>query len=254
MNSIRSNSSVQKRLVLTYIIIAAALFAFNNIKATKVEAEETEDNKIIYLTFDDGPSVMTDIVLDILKEQDIKATFFLIGNQIADQKAVTKRIYEEGHSIGLHTFTHKFNRIYPNRQNFMKEMKQCQNEIYSVTGIRPNIIRFPGGSYKRLSKSFLNTLHDNNFRVYDWNAYISDGINYKTPVSKLVNEATKTTVSEYPIVLLMHCDYMHKNTCKALPIIIKYYKDKGFQFKTITEDTPECTFPISKSSWSTIGD
>jgi len=220
------------------------LFTSNSAIAANIDTEENESNKIIYLTFDDGPSVMTDKVLDILKENDIKATFFLIGNQIADQKVVTKRIYDEGHSIGLHTYTHKFKRIYSSKQNFIKEMKQCQDEIYSVTGVRPNIIRFPGGSYKRLSKSFLNIIHDNNFKVYDWNAYMSDGVNFKTPVSKLYREATKTTVSEYPIILLMHCDYMHKNTCKALPMVIKYYKDKGYEFRIITEDTPECIFPI----------
>jgi peptidoglycan/xylan/chitin deacetylase (PgdA/CDA1 family) len=124
-------------------------------------------------------------------------------------------------------------------------MKMCQEEIYGITGIRPNIIRFPGGSYKRLNKSFLNTLHDNSFKVYDWNAYMSDGINPNTPVSKLYREATETTVSEDPILLLMHCDYMHKNTCKALPMVIKYYKEKGYEFRIITEDTPEITFPLS---------
>lgn len=202
--------------------------------------------KVIYLTFDDGPSILTEKILDILKENDVKGTFFIIGNQIKGFESVIKRTHEEGHAIGLHTYTHKFKKIYTNRKSFIDEMLKTQEEIYSITGTKPTVIRFPGGSRKRLTRDFLDQLHSYSFTIYDWNAYMSDGLNCKASPDRLYREATKTTVSEYPIILLMHCDYMHINTCKALPKVIKYYNDNGFQFKLITGETPELYFPIGK--------
>ncbi|MBK5240702.1 MAG: polysaccharide deacetylase [Clostridium sp.] len=205
-----------------------------------------QEKKVIYLTFDDGPSILTDKVLDILKENDVKATFFIIGNQINGFEEVIKRTHNDGHSIGLHTYTHKFKRIYSSRDMFIKEMLDCRNEIYRLTGISPNIIRFPGGSSKRLTNSYLNTLHSYNFKIYDWNMVTSDGINSNTSPNRIYRDATEGNEKLSPIILLLHCDYMHKNSCKALPNIIKYYKEKGYEFKIISEDTPELYFPIKK--------
>lgn len=242
---------IKKRYIFThrawvgFLLITCLIFTCSNkVKADPIDITIEENEKIIYLTFDDGPSVLTNKTLDILKEQNVKATFFLIGNQIADQKDVVKRIYDEGHAIGLHTFTHNYKRIYSSKENFISEMLKCQSEIYNITGIKPNIIRFPWGSHKKLNQNFLNLLHENNFRVYDWNASMSDGINCKTSANKLYMEATKTTTTQQPIILLMHCDYMHKNTCKALPRVIEYYKKKGYEFKVITESTPEHFYPL----------
>lgn len=223
-------------------------------KNTALVNEKNISNKVIYLTFDDGPSAITNKILDTLKEQDVKATFFLIGNQIVGFEDTVKRIYTEGHSIGLHTYTHKFRRIYCNKDNFIKEMNDCQSEINRITGTNPNIIRFPGGSRKRLNDHFLNKLHNNNFKIYDWNVQVSDGIRPKTPSSKLFREATKDATSMPSIILLMHCDYMHKNTCAALPKIIEYYKEQGYTFKAITANTPELYFSQPKSTLKSILD
>lgn len=216
--------------------------------------QQNIEKKIIYLTFDDGPSVTTNKILDTLKEKDVKATFFLIGNQIVGFEDTVKRIHKEGHSIGLHTYTHKFKRIYNNNDNFIKEMKHCSDEINNITGVNPNIIRFPGGSRKHLNNEFLCRLHEENFKIYDWNLQVSDGINPNLSSNKLFKEATADNDSISPIILLMHCDYMHKNTCKALPEIIDYYKQQGYIFKPITEDTPELYFPPSKRTLKSIWD
>jgi len=157
---------------------------------------------------------------------------------------MVKRIYSEGHSIGLHTYTHSYKKIYCDKRGFLAEMLKSQDEINSIIGIKPTTIRFPSGSRKHLTKTFLIQLHSYNFKVYDWNAAMSDGINCKTPVAKLYSEATKMTVTKHPIILLMHCDYMHKNTCVALPGVIKFYKDNGYEFKIINDKTPENYFPI----------
>ena len=205
-----------------------------------------QEKKVIYLTFDDGPSVNTDKVLDILKENQVKATFFIIGNQITGFEDVIKRIHDDGHSIGLHTYSHKFKRIYSNRDTFIKEMLQCREEINKLTGISPNIIRFPGGSSKRLTNAYLVKLHSYNFKIYDWNMVAMDGINSKFSPNRLFSESTKGSEIISNIILLMHCDYMHKNTCLALPRIIQFYKARGYEFKVITEDTPEIYYPIKK--------
>ncbi|WP_026884459.1 polysaccharide deacetylase family protein [Clostridium akagii] len=206
-------------------------------------------NKVIYLTFDDGPSdPITGKVLDILKENNVKATFFVIGNQIPGLEDVLQRTHKEGHSIGLHTYTHKFKRIYSSSDNLVKEMNLCQAEINNVVGVSPNIIRFPGGSKKHLNYNLLNRLHSSNFKIYDWNMETLDGINPKLSPYKIYKDATNNSENLSTIVLLLHCDYMHKNTCLALPKIIKYYKDHGYKFQPITNDTPELYFPIKKSN------
>jgi peptidoglycan/xylan/chitin deacetylase (PgdA/CDA1 family) len=205
-----------------------------------------QESKVIYLTFDDGPSIITDKVLDILKENDIKATFFIIGNQINGFENMVKRIHDDGHSIGLHTYTHKFKRIYSSSDIFIKEMLDCRNEINRLTGNSPNIIRFPGGSRNRLNDDYLNKLHSYNLKIYDWNMVTSDGLNPNTSPNQLFIDAIKGNEEISSIILLLHCDYMHINTCKALPKIIKYYKEKGYEFKSISQSTPELYFPIKK--------
>lgn len=221
-----------------------------SIKEDIPESVKSNEKKVIYLTFDDGPSIMTNKVLDILKQNNVKATFFIIGNQIPDNEEVIKRIYDEGHSIGLHTYTHKYNNIYRNKDNFIKEMMTTSDMIKKITGVESHIIRFPGGSRRHLNDKFLQQLHENNFKIYDWNIQASDGINAKTSPYKLFKETTKNPEHLNSIILLMHCDYMHKNTCIALPNIINYYKTQGYEFKPITEDTEELYFPISTKKTS----
>lgn len=237
------------RIIALSLVVFSIFTNYSLLCSPKVLAADLlskEAEKVIYLTFDDGPSVLTNKVLDILKEYNVKATFFLIGNQIKGQEAVVKRMYNEGHSMGLHTYTHTYKKIYSSRKGFIEEMLKTQNEINSLTGFKPTIIRFPFGSRKHLTKDFLQQLHSYNLKVYDWNANMSDGIKARTPTEQLYREATKTTITEHPIILLMHCDYMHKNTCVVLPRVIKFYVDKGYEFKIINEVTPENYYPIKK--------
>lgn len=234
-----------KKIILyatSIFLITLLLFkGFSNFYESKSTLTQNiiENKKIIYLTFDDGPSTTTNKILDILKENNVKATFFLIGKEIKDFEPTVKRIHNEGHSIGLHTYTHKINYIYANEENFIKEMTDCRNEINRVTGISPSIIRFPCGSIKHLNSAYLNKLHSYNFKIYDWNVETSDGINPKLSPERQFKRAVKESKNLSQITLLMHCGYPNKNTYKTLPKIIKYYKEKGYEFKTITDNTPE---------------
>ncbi|KEJ02894.1 polysaccharide deacetylase [Clostridium botulinum A2B3 87] len=233
-------------LLLFLALIFSGVIAFNyKVKADK--KEDISDKKEIYLTFDDGPSdKTTEDILDVLKENDVKATFFIIGKYIEGREDVLKRIVKEGHSIGLHTYSHNYKTIYQNNKVFIDEMLKCQNEIYKATGVKTNIIRFPGGSVKRLDERFKKELEDEGFKIYDWNMTLTDGINPRSPVSKFYKEGTKRKKPLSKVILLMHCDHLNKNTCRALPDIIKFYKDKGYEFKIIDKNTPEFVFPYRK--------
>lgn len=250
-----------KRILFIFVIIFLIISIFEvnissvNASINKLTNEQIVENekitkhkeKIIYLTFDDGPSYkVTNKVLDILKENEVQATFFLIGDQIKDKEDVVKRIHEEGNGIGLHTYTHNFNKIYSDEDKFIQEMIICRRAINETIGVSPNIIRFPGGSYKHLSKNYLKKLHDNKFKVYDWNAENSDGLKPQIEPYNLYTKAIKGSNELESIVLLLHCTDMNKNTCQALPKIIKYYKSNEYEFKIITEETAELYFPIKE--------
>lgn len=201
------------------------------------------EKKIVYLTFDDGPTkVVTDNLLDILKEYNVKATFFVVGKEIPGRETILKRIYDEGHSIGLHTYSHNEKKIYSNPQTFIDEMIKTREMVKEITGCECNIIRFPWGSYNQyfhLNQNMIDTLHKQNFKIYDWNCNLEDGIYPNLSTDKLVRNSKKYKTDYPDIIVLMHCNFNNKNTVKALPEIINYYKDLGYDFKRITEETPE---------------
>ncbi|WP_315066154.1 polysaccharide deacetylase family protein [uncultured Clostridium sp.] len=236
-----------KHILFIVMSMFLTIFIFNqNIWSVSAKSKATS-KKVIYLTFDDGPSpIVTNEILDVLKKYKVNATFFLIGNQIKCNEEVVKRIYNEGNSIGLHSYTHDYKEIYDNEDAFIKEMIQCRNEINRVIGISPNILRFPGGSANHLNKSFLKRLHDNNFKVYDWNLDATDGVNPRLSPNKIYRKVKKGSEKLQTIILLMHCTDANENTYKALPKIIKYYKSRGYEFATINENTPELYFPIKE--------
>ena len=229
-----------KKLTLFSLIITM-FFSIPIYNTYADERNNVESNsKVVYLTFDDGPAgKVTNDVLDILKNNSVHATFFLIGCQIKDQEDLVKRIYDEGNSIGLHSMTHKKNSLYCSNEQFLKEMISTQELISTVVPIKPTILRFPFGcnnnTYK-ISKSMVDLLHDNNLKIYDWNTDSGDGANPNSAPSTILKNAKST---KDRVILLMHCSYLSKNTVKALPSIIQYYKDNGYEFKTIDENTPE---------------
>ena len=224
-------------------------FLINNIDINEVfipittslkDAGEIQIPKLAYLTFDDGPThVVTPAILDVLKKENVKATFFVVGKEIEGREDILKRIYTEGHSIGLHTYSHNFKKIYRSCDEFIAEMKKTADKVKDVTGFTPKIIRFPGGSSKRLNDFTLTNVHKNNYKVYDWNVNICDGIDPNLSVSELIKNSHTIKGNKNEAIILMHCNSNNKNTVKALKGIINYYHDLGYEFKSITETTPE---------------
>jgi peptidoglycan/xylan/chitin deacetylase (PgdA/CDA1 family) len=207
------------------------------------------EKKIIYLTFDDGPAgKVTKDILDILKKEAVPATFFIIGDQIKGQEDLIRRINNEGHALGLHSMSHKKNSIYNSNEAFLNEMLETQEIINSIVGLKPNILRFPFGCNNncyKISQSMVDLLHENNFKIYDWNTDSGDGAHPGASPSLFYRNSKS---SKDNVILLMHCAYMSKNSVKALPDIIKYYKENGYEFKLIDENTPEEFHFIKKNN------
>ena len=208
------------------------------------------NRKIVYLTFDDGPTPkITDKLLDILDTYQVKSTFFVVGKEIIGREKILKRIYDEGHSIGLHTYTHNVNKIYLCPEIFIEEMLKTREKIKEITGFESNILRFPWGStnqYYKLDTNMVNQLHQHNLKIYDWNASIEDGLYPGYTTSELLKNARKIK-DDYPnIILLMHCNSSNINTVKALAAIIEHYKSLGYAFDKITEETLEYYYPLKK--------
>lgn len=218
-------------------------------KAQIMDSPETisEEKKTVYLTFDDGPTVITNKLLDTLEKCNAKATFFVVGKEICEREDLLKRIQKEGHSIGLHTYSHNFKEIYSSDDIFINEMLDTQKKVKEVTGITTNLIRFPGGSAKHLHSDMLKKLHENSLKVYDWNVSIEDGVNPHLSVSELVKNAKKYNPKDNRVILLMHCNSNNINTIKALPQIIDYYRSNGYEIKPITNLTPEYHYTIQNS-------
>ncbi|WP_052085677.1 polysaccharide deacetylase family protein [Clostridium sp. HMP27] len=214
---------------------------------TTYDAGDPNYNKTVYLTFDDGPTyIITDKLLDVLKENNVKATFFVVGKEIEGREDILKRIHNEGHSIGLHTYSHNFKSIYSSKEIFIEEMEKVRSKVKDIINVSPSVIRFPGGSSNHLTQDFLVSLHEHNFKVYDWNVDLSDGVNPNLTTNKLVQNAKKYKQSYSRLIVLLHCNSNNKNTVKALPHIIRYYKGLGYEFKVIDNNTEEYYYKLKK--------
>lgn len=204
--------------------------------------EENKDKKVAYLTFDDGPSENTFDILDILQEQDVKATFFIVGREI-DEKGenVLKRMVNEGHTIGIHTYSHMCNEIYCSVERFLDDFNTVYQQIYEVTGKRVNIYRFPWGSNNKYNRGIKDALIEEmerrGFSCYDWNVSADDSIGKPTPYSILKNIKKDIKRDNHPIIL-MHDSKINKLTVKMLPEIIQMISDLGFEFDTLDHREP----------------
>ncbi|MBZ9606679.1 polysaccharide deacetylase [Clostridium estertheticum] len=223
--------------------------------ATKVNAivnykEKNDGKKIAFLTFDDGPSTtVTPQILDILKEYDVKATFFLIGENIEENeksKELVKREFNEGHAIGNHTYCHSLNVLFPNNKInipvFMNDVKKTEDALKNILGqdFNTNILRVPGGYMSRTYykdptlPEFDTILKKKNMVSIDWNAQIKDaeGKRNKSP-EEFLSILKEEVGTKEKVIILMHDTYGKIGTANALPQIIEYLKGQGYEFKTI---------------------
>lgn len=204
---------------------------------------ENGGKKEVFLTFDDGPSLTnTPKVLKILKDNDVKGTFFVIGKSLKIEGAsdILKQIYDEGMAIGNHSFSHDYKYLYPSRvlnmSNFVSDFNKNDELIKDALGknFETRVIRCPGGqiSWKK-TEPLTNYLIKNNMTSMDWNALNGDAEGPKKNADQLYDEAIKSSTGKNLVVLLMHDTYGKEETVKALDKIIKYYKKNGYEFKTL---------------------
>ncbi|MCX7745431.1 MAG: polysaccharide deacetylase [Clostridia bacterium] len=192
--------------------------------------------KVAYLTFDDGPSKkITPQILDILQEFDIKATFFVLGDQCECYPEILREINIRGHFICNHTYTHDYKWLYSNPQNLIQDLRRCDKVIQSIIGdeYTSKIIRFPGGSYGNKLKSFREAVIREGYDYMDWNVLNGDAEARKVPAEKQISRIIKTSKDKKELVILMHDSSGKEETVKALPEIIKHLKSQGYGFKTL---------------------
>ena len=204
-----------------------------------------DGKKVVFLTFDDGTSkTNTPEVLRILKENNIKATFFLTGSNIENggetAKDLVRQEFNSGHAIANHSYSHDFKLLYPGRnldmEAFKADYEKNDKLLKSILGenFTTHVMRCPGGymSWKNMDplKDYLN---ENKIASIDWNALNADAEGPKKNEQQLVDFAIKTAQGKEMVVLLMHDTYGKEETVKALPSIIKYFKDNGYEFRTL---------------------
>jgi peptidoglycan/xylan/chitin deacetylase (PgdA/CDA1 family) len=196
--------------------------------------------KVVYLTFDDGPAPEnTPAVLDILKQNGIKATFFVVGNQVEKYPEILRRIYQEGHAIGNHSYNHVYRELYQSPNSYFSQLRQTDEIIRKIIGVRPRISRAPGGSAGSFTKDYWETLKKLGYTEVGWNVSSGDASSAKADgiVNNIVAQMENKHLWSHA-TLLMHDGRGHAETIKALPAIIKYYKDRQFEFRVINFETP----------------
>ena len=206
------------------------------------EPEVTENIRKIYLTFDDGPSSSTNEILDILKSYDVKATFFVVGKTDEASKEAYRRIVAEGHTLGMHSYSHKYDEIYRSEESFQEDLSKLQEYLYEVTGVWSRYYRFPGGSSKTVSRTdmqaLITWLNENDITYYDWNVASGDAVSGLLSKDTIVNNCLSGVFNQPDSMILMHDASDKRTTVEALPEIISRIRMKGdVSFLAITDET-----------------
>ena len=166
----------------------------------------------------------------ILKEENVKATFFIIGKNAERRKNLLKREFDEGHTIGVHSYSHKYKEIYSSTESLLKDIEDCNSVIKEVTGRKSTLYRFPGGSFG-LSSKLVNAVTAHFMRYIDWNASFCDS-EIASPSPEQLVRAAKTTVANPQSVIMLAHDATDKTaTAEALRDVIRHFKDNGYTFK-----------------------
>lgn len=244
-DKIESQTEIQKYNVIAYNdkLINDKFISNEKMKEEKITIKDgliinspidsLENKKIAYLTFDDGPSQGTIKILNILKEQNIKATFFVIGEMAKNNKDIILREKSEGHSVENHTYSHNYNYLYASPDNLLSDIKANEALLQNIIGdYKSNIVRFPGGSFGK-NKSFIEELNGNNYRYVDWNCLTGDADAPLVSKEKLVENFKKSFNNQKSLVVLMHDMPGKTTTIDALPNIIGILKSNGYEFRPI---------------------
>ncbi len=202
----------------------------------------TQAEKRVYLTFDDGPSVYTGQILDILAANDVKATFFVIAREDESYWPYYSRIVEEGHTLGMHSYTHDYNQVYASLDAFEEDVDSLSQFLYDRTGEEVKIYRFPGGSSNTVAKvpmqECIAYLNERGIRYYDWNALNGDAVSAELTPDKLVENIMTSVRQNNTSIVLMHDMQSRHTTVESLQQLIDTLKEEGYELLPIDENTP----------------
>lgn len=204
--------------------------------------------KTMYLTFDDGPSEEnTGAVLDTLKKNNIKATFFVIGESVRKHPEVARRIVAEGHTIGIHCNNHAYETLYESADSYLEDFEKAFEAVREVTGVEAKLFRFPGGSvnsYNRaVREEIVEKMTEKGFIYYDWNASLEDAVKHSEP-AKLIENAKETTQGRKKVVMLAH-DVVHSTTL-CLEELLEQFPE--YEMKPLTQEVEPIQFKMEKTS------
>lgn len=203
-------------------------------------AEEGDIHKVC-LTFDDGPSENTAEILDILAQYDVKATFFVSGKEDEESQALYRRIVEEGHTLGMHSYANKYNVIYQSKAAFEEDYRHLRDYLYEVTGVECRYYRFPGGSSNQVSNvamsELIGFLNEQNTVYYDWNVSAGDAALAAFTSDEIIRNVTEDIQKYKTSVVLMHDSADSSATVEALGPLIETLLGSGAEILPIDEDT-----------------
>ena len=200
--------------------------------------------KVVYLTFDDGPSQkVTMEILEILNEYGIKATFFVQGRNVSKYPDILKKIHDAGHTIGNHSYSHNYTIIYENEDSFWQDINQCQEIVYEHIGIYPKVFRFPGGSNSASNlnsemfvKNISTAMIEKGMQYFDWNIDSGDAASKSATADIIRTNAMVQLAKKKNAIVLFHDTDAKESTVKALPQIIEYYLAMGYRFDVLKQD------------------
>ena len=213
-----------------------------NVEVATQEWQDTvyPEGKVVYLTFDDGPSAYTSELLDVLDAYGAKATFFVVGS---GSGSMMRQIVKRGHSIGIHTVSHDYGQIYSSPEAYFDDLMKMQSIIYDNTGVKTTLMRFPGGSSNLVSRrscegimTFLTqAVQDAGFQYFDWNVYSGDAGETKR-TEKVVDNVIEG-IQEHRVSIVLQHD-IHKYSVDAVEDILRWGKRNGYKFLALQNDSP----------------
>lgn len=210
------------------------------IEETENLAQEGDAHKV-YLTFDDGPSENTSAILDILAAYNVKATFFVSGREDEESAAVYQRIVNEGHTLGMHSYSNKYSVIYQSNEAFEEDYHKLQDYLEKVTGVKSHLYRFPGGSSNSISnvpmENFIHFLNKEGITYYDWNVSAGDAASSAYTAQEIVENVTGDVVKYKTSVVLLHDSADKFATVEAIGPLIEALQAMGAEILPIDEDT-----------------
>ncbi|OXM13990.1 polysaccharide deacetylase [Paenibacillus herberti] len=208
------------------------------------EKKPSAEDKTVYLTFDDGPSVHTSDVLDILRKYGVKATFFMVGKNVKEQSKRVNRVQEEGHAIGNHSYNHVYKDIYSSFAGYARQTLLTEQALLDA-GVATNLVRAPGGTFTNFDAGYFKAMKAAGYTMVDWNVDSGDSRRVGVPAKEIIAGATSAPFKR-EMTVLIHDGTGHAESVKALPAIIEFYKAKGYRFAVITSKVKSPVFPVAK--------